>query len=282
MRARGEQGRHLEESEIWYLIWALAEVAEECARLGERFSDPSLANIFMNDSGNIKLLTPFSLPDAFEPYADPLAREVYFSPEELQDRQLGRMYNETDPMRSCSFAIGMLVLSLALLKPLYFLYDYDQNQVDYPQLEQQLQLLAEVQFLSSEFNVYQLHSDAFQLLLRRLLARNPAQRVSASQVHEALKPFVAQISTLKPFEFKVPQPAPLSPARPSSPSPSSVISLKSGKLRSQGSSPPASNSKPKQLSPPLVESKYVAEEPVVAGGPDFLRRIDERLQKSRE
>lgn len=79
--------------------------------------------------------------------------------------------------------MGMLVLSLALLKPLYFLYDYDNNQLDYAQLEQQLKLLSEVQFLSSEFNVYQLHSDAFQLLLRRLLAKDPAQRISASQVY---------------------------------------------------------------------------------------------------
>lgn len=93
MRVRGEQNRHLEESEIWYLIWALAEVADECERLGERISDLSLTNIFMNDSGNIKLLTPFSLPDSFEPYSDPLVKEVYFSPEELQGRQLGRMYN---------------------------------------------------------------------------------------------------------------------------------------------------------------------------------------------
>lgn len=180
---RGEQGRHLEESEIWYLVWALAEVADECGRLGERISDLSLTNIFMNDSGNIKLLTPFSLPDSFEPYADPLVQDVYFAPEELQGRQLGRMYNESDALRSCSFAMGMLLLSLALLRPLYCLYDYDRNQLDFGQLEQQLKQLAEVQFLSSEFNVYQLHSDAFQLLVRRLLAKDPAQRISASQVH---------------------------------------------------------------------------------------------------
>lgn len=146
----------------------------------------------------------------------------------------------------------MLVLSLALLKPLYFLYDYDKNQIDYGQLEQQLKNLAEVQFLSSEFNVYQLHSDAFQLLVRRLLAKDPAQRISASQVYEALKPFIGQISTLKFFEFKVPQPLPLSPTKQFSSSPKGTISLKSSKLRSQSNSTPPSNSKTKHLSPPLV------------------------------
>lgn len=80
----------------------------------------------------------------------------------------------------------------------------------------------------------------------------------------------------------MPQPVPLSPTKQFSSSPKGVISLKSSKLRSQGSSPAASGSKGVQLSPPLVESKYVAEEAVGAGGAEFLRRIDERLQRSRE
>jgi hypothetical protein len=43
-------------------------VADQCGKGGERLSDISLDNIFMNKTGNIKILTPFSLPDAFDPY----------------------------------------------------------------------------------------------------------------------------------------------------------------------------------------------------------------------
>lgn len=78
---RSEQNRHLEESEIWYIIWALAEVAGQCQGNGEKLTDISLDNIFMNSAGNIKILTPFSNPNLVDPYFDPNAIDVYFSPE---------------------------------------------------------------------------------------------------------------------------------------------------------------------------------------------------------
>jgi hypothetical protein len=61
---------------------------------------------------------------------------VYFSPEELKGRQLGQMYNESDCLKSPSFAAGMLLLSLSLLKPLYYLYDYGKNTLDVEKLEE--------------------------------------------------------------------------------------------------------------------------------------------------
>jgi hypothetical protein len=72
----------------------------------------------MNETGNIKILTPFSLPDAFDPYFEPIIKDIYFSPEELKGRLIGQMHNESDSIKSSSFAIGMLLLSLGLLKPL--------------------------------------------------------------------------------------------------------------------------------------------------------------------
>lgn len=78
---RSEQNRHLEESEIWYIVWALTEVAGQCAANGEKLRDISPDNIFMNSAGNIKVLTPFSLPNLWDPYFDPSATDVYFSPE---------------------------------------------------------------------------------------------------------------------------------------------------------------------------------------------------------
>lgn len=84
----------------------------------------------MNATGNVKILTPYSLPDSYDPYFEPNVVDVYFSPEELRCRQLGQMYNETDIIKSSSFATGMLLLSLSLLKPLYYLYDYNKNTID--------------------------------------------------------------------------------------------------------------------------------------------------------
>lgn len=40
------------------------------------------------------------------------------------------MHNLSDSNKSVSFATGMLLLSLSLLKPLYHLYDYGKNTFD--------------------------------------------------------------------------------------------------------------------------------------------------------
>lgn len=223
-------------------MWALTETIHQCSKNGARISDISLDNIFLNQTGSIKILTPLSIPDTFDPYFEPNVTNVYFSPEELKGRQLGQMYNESNLIKSTSFAAGMLLLSLNLLKPLFHIYDYDKNILNVDKLEEELQNLTKVQFLSVEFNIFQFYSDAYQRMLRKMLEIYPAKRITVSQVYEQLKPNLNEIATLKSFDFEVPQPIPPSPIKRNSLQKES-ISLGSHKLKKPSitQSPPAAS-----------------------------------------
>ena len=93
LRIRASQGKHLEEGELWYLAWVLAEASHQSAEAGRRLEDIKPSNIFMNTKGNIKVLTPFSTPQTLEPYLEPGPTLTHFSPEELDARQQGQMFN---------------------------------------------------------------------------------------------------------------------------------------------------------------------------------------------
>jgi serine/threonine protein kinase len=292
---RSEQNRHLEESEIWYIVWAVAEVAGQCGKSGERLRDISLENIFMNKTGNIKILTPYSLPDSYDPYFEPNATDIYFSPEELKGRQIGQMHNESDSVKSASFAAGMLLLSLSLLKPLYHLYDYTKNTINADGLQEELHNLGQVQYLSAESNIFQFYSENYQKLLRKLLEIDADKRVTVTQAHEQLEPHLDQIANLKSFEFEVPYPQEVSPKRAIKKDPTLSLGSHKAKKKSLNQSPPqASEAKITKIQeeppspvpiPPLVESKYVSGSPEVkelGSGLELLRRIDERLMRSRE
>jgi hypothetical protein len=54
--------------------------AVQCIEEGDRITDFSLSNIFTNDEGNLQILTPYSLPETFDPYSDPGIEDIYFSP----------------------------------------------------------------------------------------------------------------------------------------------------------------------------------------------------------
>jgi hypothetical protein len=71
--------------------------------------------------------------------------------------------------------------------------------------------------------------------------------VIVSQVYEQLKPNCNEIATLKPFDFEVPEPQPVSPLKRISLQ-KETISLGSHKLKKQSltQSPPISDIKPEK------------------------------------
>ena len=95
--------------------------------MNTRVQDIKPSNIFMNSRGNIKVLCPFSIPAPIDPFLTPSPTHNYFSPEELEARKKGQMFNETSSDTSESYGIGLSLLSAGLLGSQYDIYDYSNN-----------------------------------------------------------------------------------------------------------------------------------------------------------
>jgi serine/threonine protein kinase len=65
---RASAGKYFEESELWYVLYALAEVGYYCRAQGHRVGDLRPENVLMNKDGQIKVLTFLSFPNDLNPF----------------------------------------------------------------------------------------------------------------------------------------------------------------------------------------------------------------------
>lgn len=72
--------KYLEETEMWYLLFCLAESAVCCQGIGEKIGDINPQNILLNNSGKLKLISRLSVPNYCDPINNPHKKNVYFSP----------------------------------------------------------------------------------------------------------------------------------------------------------------------------------------------------------
>lgn len=106
----------------------------------------------------------------------------------------------SDPMKCESFSIGMTLLSIALLQPLFHLYDLRNNELNEELLAQYLATLDSVHY-SAQDNALP-YSPALKRLIRQMLRLDPAQRLGSHQVHQLLSKHTDSIVAMRPFELE--------------------------------------------------------------------------------
>lgn len=172
---KGLKGRFTE-TELWGLLFALAEGRRQASAAGERLGDVRPKNIFLNEKGSIKVSNSLSWPlentnvqKAFD------KTPTYLSPEDLARIAKGEVVDAPSD-ESEAFSIGLTILSAGNLADYEGLYNFQTNEIDPSRLSEGLKAWA----LNSAY------SEVLRGTVLLLLNVQPERRLSCSELAELL------------------------------------------------------------------------------------------------
>ena len=121
------QNKYFIETELWYLLAMITNVCEKFHVVGKKVGDIRPLNVFINDNGEIKVVTPYSWPNELSNYDKVYKdREVTFlSPEESRELGLNRDKPISNVGTAETFSVGLTLLDAAMLDDCERLYDTD-------------------------------------------------------------------------------------------------------------------------------------------------------------
>ncbi len=176
---RGRSNHHLEEGEIWYLLYILVLSAKEFSKIKSKVGDIRPDNILISESGQLKIVNLYSWPHQLSNYDKSLLQneETYLSPEEMALLKEGAVQNSTDYLLSESFSIGMTLLHACLLSDCIGLYDFKPSpRFNSEALAARIAELRELQFFSEQMDANMTYSPNLKQIISNLLEIDPHKR----------------------------------------------------------------------------------------------------------
>lgn len=186
------QNKYFVETELWYLLAMITNVCEKFHVVGKKVGDIRPLNVFINDNGEIKVVTPYSWPNELSNYDKVYKdREVTFlSPEESRELGLNRDKPISNVGTAETFSVGLTLLDAAMLDDCERLYDTD------------CKLMEEDLFnIREEFKLKRNYSREFKYVLLALTEFLPEKRLSMIELKALLEPYQGEIMELEPFTF---------------------------------------------------------------------------------
>jgi serine/threonine protein kinase len=141
MGVRRKEGRRFSESELWYLLLAIVLAKCELDDNSHTLGDLQPGNIFLNAQQAVKVASLYSWPGQTTSYRRAILDEepAYLAPEDVERLKLGAMDNKANS-ESEIFAIGMTLLSTALLQLNQDLYHIREREFNVNLFQQRLVL----------------------------------------------------------------------------------------------------------------------------------------------
>jgi serine/threonine protein kinase len=98
---RQPDNRSFKESELWYVLYALAAAKHDIAGRVKKVGDIKPENLFVNEEGQAKIACQYSWPDELPSFARALDLEKFaynglLAPEDLSELQRGALENDAN------------------------------------------------------------------------------------------------------------------------------------------------------------------------------------------
>lgn len=187
---RRKEGRRFTESELWYLLLAVVLAKCELDDSSHTLGDLQPGNIFLNAEQAVKVASLYSWPGQTTSYRRAILDEepAYLAPEDVERLKLGAMDNKGNS-ESEIFAIGMTLLSTALLQLNQDLYHIREREFDVDLFQQRLIL----------FQQDTAYSQIFKAIVCNLLEIDPAKRLSLHELRQLLLKHKEAVIARKPL-----------------------------------------------------------------------------------
>ncbi len=101
IRQRQPDHRSFKESELWYVLYALAAAKHDIAGRVKKVGDIKPENVFVNEEGQAKIASQYSWPDELPSFTRALDLEKFaynglLAPEDLGELQRGALENDAN------------------------------------------------------------------------------------------------------------------------------------------------------------------------------------------
>jgi serine/threonine protein kinase len=187
------EGKHFEEAELWYLIYAVIGAAASFHAKGVKLGDVRPQNVFISPEGQVRVATQLTWPNESTNYHKAVyEREItYLSPEELKDINYGKLDEGSNSLLSEAFSVGLTCLDAATLTDSSKLYEPG-NKFSYSRLEERIHAL------ESSRN----YSEPLVLLIKGLCQVESDRRISCRELENWLRVYENEIIDLQDFQVK--------------------------------------------------------------------------------
>ncbi len=178
MAQHRQEQKQFKESELWYVLYALAMAKKDIKERSKKLGDIKPENIFINDKGNVKVANIHSWPNEHPSFYKAIDSEAdsgtcLLAPEDIAELQRGAFDNEINN-QSEVFAIGATVLSIGILGNFSDVYNYRNKTFDLNAFNQKRLQWAE----------HPKYSGIFKAVILNLVDRNPGERLTVEELCE--------------------------------------------------------------------------------------------------
>lgn len=170
----------------------MAMAKSALAEIGENVGDVQPRNIFLNETGEIKLASLRSWPGQVSNYRRAVLEEEcgYLAPEDIERLKLGAMDNQINT-ESEAFAMGLVVMACASLQPQQDLYEMKENEF---QEDLFFSRLGRLQHDAT-------YSEILRGVVSNLLEIEPLKRMSLQELRLLLEKHSENIIAKKPLRI---------------------------------------------------------------------------------
>ncbi len=187
IRERQDSQTLFKESELWYVLFALAAAKRDLKGRSAKFGDIKPENIFISDDGRVKVASQYSWPGELPSFERATDMERYnynglLAPEDFSELQRGSLENDHNT-QSEIFAIGATVISAGILSGFEGVYNYKNKTFN-------TQAFREVRRKWANSERY---SPIFKSIVLNLVDSNPGERLTEDELWQFISPYSSSI-----------------------------------------------------------------------------------------
>lgn len=142
-RSMEHEKDYFPEPEIWYIIESIMNIEAVVLRQNRFHGDLKTANIFITDDGQTKYFDPCLLDHQTNSYFKVMMNRARCNlpPEYLASLHARQKEPKSNPELADIFALGIIILVLATLREDNYFYDWNRNEIVWPNVKDALEQL---------------------------------------------------------------------------------------------------------------------------------------------